>query len=248
MHGWAQYSTWSLAKRYSVTAPSVIHPCYGDAPRPVRYPVDVALERPERSSRWAALLGVLLPAKVGAALPPALLSLLLAPVQILASWYGFWAAACTGRHPETPRRLVADILRLQGQVASWLYGYTDSYPPCGLGTAVSGVRIEAGPRADGEARMALWPFRGHGGVNRWWAVLGILLPLRALAALPHLVAVAALSVAAAVLGWIGFWIVLFTGRYPRGLWWFNSGVLNWGLRTWGFVLGLTDRYPAFSLA
>lgn len=219
----------------------------------MRYPVVAKVEQPASSSRWAAVLGILLPLKVLAAAPILLLTLLLTGAQMLEAEYGFWAGLCTGRYPSNTNHLVTDVLRMQTQLAAWIWSYTDAYPPFGLGATAHAVTVEAVERGGIGTQYALWPFRGGVGasgdaVNRWWAVLGILLPLRLLAAIPHYIVLVVLGIVALVLGWISFWCVLFTGRYPRGLWQFNSGLLRWGVRLWGFTLGLTDVYPPFSLA
>jgi hypothetical protein len=47
--------------------------------------------------------------------------------------------------------------------------------------------------------------------------------------------------------YIGYWAVLITGRYPRGLFNFGVGVQRWGLRTAAWMNGWADSYPPFSL-
>jgi hypothetical protein len=67
-------------------------------------------------------------------------------------------------------------------------------------------------------------------------------------AIPHYIVLCFLMIAAIVC-WIGAWFaILFTGRYPQGLFDFIVGVQRWGLRVeaYAFLL-ITDQYPPFSL-
>ena len=66
--------------------------------------------------------------------------------------------------------------------------------------------------------------------------------------LPHYIVLIVLSVSAVVVTVIAWFAIIFTGRYPRGMFEFVVGVARWWLRVdaYGWLL-ITDRYPPFSL-
>jgi uncharacterized protein DUF4389 len=69
-----------------------------------------------------------------------------------------------------------------------------------------------------------------------------------LLAIPHYILLAFLWIAALVSVLIAWFAILFTGRYPRGLFDFVLGVFRWTNRVVGYALILvTDEYPPFRL-
>jgi hypothetical protein len=80
-------------------------------------------------------------------------------------------------------------------------------------------------------------------LNRWLPLVKIFM------AIPHFIVLGFLNLAAAVTVIVAWFAILFTGRYPKGIFDFVQGVMRWNNRVLGYAATLvTDRYPPFSLA
>jgi hypothetical protein len=81
------------------------------------------------------------------------------------------------------------------------------------------------------------------GLNRWLPLVKWLL------AIPHYIVLAILYLGV-LFAVIGAWFaILFTGRFPRGLFDYVEGVIRWHNRVVGYAFILvTDRYPPFRLS
>ena len=66
--------------------------------------------------------------------------------------------------------------------------------------------------------------------------------------IPHFIVLAFLWIAVFFVVIVAWFAILFTGRYPRGIFDFVEGVVRWGQRVVAYAFTLvTDRYPPFSL-
>jgi hypothetical protein len=100
------------------------------------------------------------------------------------------------------------------------------------------------PSTDEQQAVALdFPYPdAERGLNRWLPLVKWFL------AIPHAIVLAFLYLGV-LFAVIGAWFaILFTGRYPRGLFDFVEGVIRWHNRVAGYAfLLVTDRYPPFRL-
>jgi len=119
------------------------------------------------------------------------------------------------------------VLRLSARVSAYLALLDDHYPS-----------------TDEEQAVHLdFPYPDARQLNQWLPVVKWLL------AIPHYIVLFFLAIGAIVAVIIAWFAILFTGRYPRGLFDFVVGVMRWSNRVTGYAFVLvTDEYPPFSLA
>lgn len=80
--------------------------------------------------------------------------------------------------------------------------------------------------------------------DRGLATAGIFL-IKAVLALPHMMVVGALQTLSNILAYIGFWVVAFTGEMPQAVHRLIEISFGWSARTFGWLIGFTDKYPPF---
>ena len=67
-------------------------------------------------------------------------------------------------------------------------------------------------------------------------------------AIPHFIALTFVLLAWCLTTVAAWFIILFTGAYPSGLYEFGVGALRWRLRVEAYMLLMVDEYPPFSLS
>jgi hypothetical protein len=190
------------------------------------YPATFRFDAPEKVANWRPLVNWLL------AIPH---FLILWPLRTLSQVCGVisWVAILfTGRLPAG----LADAqgLYLRYTLRTWSFAgfLREEYPPFSFSPT------PGDPGDDPRALVAIEPDLGER--NRVTAFFRIIL------AIPHLLLVALLEIALLVVAIIGFFAVLFTGRWPVALREFALGVARWWLRVQAYLLLLTDEYPPFA--
>jgi uncharacterized protein DUF4389 len=185
------------------------------------YPVRFDVDYPERLSRWKIFVKWLL------AIPQLIIVYLLQSITGILAIIAFFAILFTKRWPRGLFDFVVQIQRWTLNVLAYVLLLRDEYPPFSGDPGQYPVSYEV----DYDDNLSRWQI-----FIKW------------LLAIPHFIVVAFLGIAAFFVLVIAWFAILFTGRYPRGLFDFIVGTIRWTQRVHAYAyLLMTDRYPPFSL-
>jgi hypothetical protein len=201
------------------------------------YPVNLSIDYPDRKlNRWTTFFRIIL------AIPILIVMLLLLSAaynyggenaRTVATGAGFTFLPLVlmllfrQKYPRWWYDWNLELVRFLYRVAVYLYLMDDRYPST---DEEQSVHITM-PYPDAKTEL-----------NRWLPLVKWFL------AIPHIIVLCFLWIAAVVVIIIVWFAILLTGRYPRGLFDFALGVMRWGFRVMCYaMIMITDKYPPFAL-
>jgi len=188
------------------------------------YPVDLELDAAPEIANWRPLVHWLL------AVPHLILANVLNNVAGVVAILSWFAIVFTGRLPRGLAEFQCLAIRYQARAwayALWLY---EPYPPfdlsmTGADPGGSPLQVDIRPRLEDRDRLTV--------------------ALRLLWVIPIAVFLSVVAVVASVAAVVGFFAVLFTGRWPDGIRTFLVGTARLAVRTGAYGSLLVDEYPPF---
>ena len=192
----------------------------------MNYPVTVSIDTPDRIANWRPLVHWLL------AIPHLIILGVLQTVRAVMGLIAWLVILFTGRMPAGLANFMVMTLRYELRTAAFLGFLTDQYPPFAfdvVGDDPGGypVSLSISPALEGRNRLTSF--------------------FRFILMIPALIFVAIIAIIAVICLILGFFAVLFTGRWPEGLRNFVVANLRVSNRFNAYINYLTDQYPPFSL-
>jgi hypothetical protein len=196
-------------------------------PTSAPYPATFTFDPPEKVANWRPLVNWLL------AIPHFVVLYALNIVSEVIALLSWFFILFTGKLPPGFANLQVLYLRYSTRAAVFAAFMHEDYPPFTFDMTPTDpgdhprVRIDVVPQLENRNRLTV--------------------AFRLILAIPQIIVVAVLGIAAIVAVVIGLFAVLFTGQWPKGLRDFVLGFMRWTLRVQAYLALLTDEYPPFSL-
>ncbi len=189
------------------------------------YPATVEVQTPEKLANWRPI------GQLFMAIPHLIISNALNTLAQVCAFIGWFAILFTGKMPAGLANIICMSIRYQSRTMAYAGCLYDKFPPFEFTSTpadpgTTPVQVNLAPTLEGRNRLTC--------------------AFRLLLAIPVLLFTFLIIVVAFVCQLIGFFAVLFTGKWPvaiRG--WVLKG-LNAVVRLDAYVMLLTDVYPPFS--
>jgi hypothetical protein len=191
------------------------------------YPIRFDVEYPEKLSR---LLNNIPYLKAILLIPHFVVLILMALVAFLFSFIAWFAILFTGKYPRGLFDFVVNVQRWGYNVNSYYSMMRDEYPPF---SGDAGKYPPVTYEVDYPVKLS--------------RLLNNIPYLKSILLIPHIVILVFLIIGYLVVVFIAWWAILFTGKYPRGLFDYAVGLSRWSARVNAYSAMLTDKYPPFSM-
>ena len=190
------------------------------------FPASLQIDTPGRIANWRPLVHWLL------LIPHYVVLSVLTAVSLIVGLISWIVILLTGKLPAGLAGYQAMNLRYSTVVGAFFNFLTDQYPPFDFDTSLadpgrSQTSVSLSPALEGRNRLTVL--------------------LRIITIIPAYIFSLVMVVISAVCVLLGFFAVLFTGRWPDGLRKLVVGSHIVNLRYYTYGLLLTDEYPPFSI-
>ena len=190
------------------------------------YPASLQIDTPERIANWRPLVQWLL------AIPHLVVLGVLGAVSAVVVVVAWFAVVLTGKLPAGIAGFQAMYLRYSIVVNAYVSFLTTQYPPFNFDTSPadpggSQASVNFSPALEGRNRLTVL--------------------FRAITVIPAYIFTVLIEIVGAICLVLGFFAVLFSGRWPAGLRRMAVGAQAVSLRFNAYGLLLTDEYPPFSI-
>ncbi len=184
------------------------------------YPLTFDVEYPQELSRWLIFVKIIL------AIPHLVILYALRVAWQVITFIAIFAILFTKKYPKELFDFAVNYLRWNANVSSYIALMRDEYPPFTWEPGKYPVTYDVEYPAE---------------LSRWMPLVKWLL------ALPHYIILIFLYLGAVIAVLVAWFAILFTKKYPEGLFKFVVGVRRWNARVSAYVTLLRDEYPPFSM-
>jgi hypothetical protein len=146
------------------------------------------------------------------------------------SFIAWWVILFTGRYPQSFFEFNVKMMRWQVRLSARLSNLSDGYPAIGPNGTDDATTLEV-PYPESLSRGLLL-------ARTFFGFIYILIP--------HGFALLFRALWGSILGLCAWWVILFTGRYPKSMFDFQVGTLRWSIRLNLYLRNMCDEYPPFS--